>query len=102
MQFEIIGISRAHFQARARLDVYVELPPACAEEGMCGKLKASMYATLDAAQNFTDDVAESLKELWFVRGRASPCYFYHLSEELSIVIHGDVLPFWVGTMHYYG
>ena len=51
MKMDFIDISRAFFQADAIRDVYVDLPAADSEVGMCGKLKKSMYGTRDAAQN---------------------------------------------------
>ena len=46
-----IDVRRAYFHARARRDVFVELPEEDAEPGMCGKLLKSLYGTRDAAQN---------------------------------------------------
>ena len=48
-------INRAFFHARAKRDVYVQLPPEDIEPGdenKCGKLQYSMYGTRDAAQNW--------------------------------------------------
>ena len=51
MKLDLIDISRAYFQADAIREVHVELPSEDWEEGMCGKLKKSMYGNRDAAQN---------------------------------------------------
>ena len=42
MKIDFIDISRAFFQADAIREVYVELPPEDAGQGMCAKLKKSM------------------------------------------------------------
>ena len=38
-----IDVRRAYFHAKARRDVYIELPAEDAEPGMCGKLLKSLY-----------------------------------------------------------
>ena len=58
-------ISRAFFHARAKRDVYVQLAPEDAllgEEGMCGKLRFSMYGIGDAAQNWYEEYSWGNKE----------------------------------------
>ena len=43
MKLEFIDIRRAYYQAKARREIYVQLPPEDYERGMCGKLNKSMY-----------------------------------------------------------
>jgi hypothetical protein len=43
MVMDFIDVRPAYFHARARRDVYVELPEEDAEPGMCGKLVKSLY-----------------------------------------------------------
>lgn len=38
MKLDFIDVKRAYFHAKARREIYVELPDEDAEEGMCGKL----------------------------------------------------------------
>ena len=48
-------IIRCFFHARAKLEVFVQLPKEDmnpGEENMCGKFEYSMYGTTDAAQNW--------------------------------------------------
>ena len=48
-------VGRAFFHAKAEGEVYVQLAPEDimpGEEGMCVKLRYSMYGTRDAAQNW--------------------------------------------------
>ena len=55
-----IKVSRAYFYAPARRPVYVALPQEDFEEGMCGRLNASMYGTRDAAANWEAKYADHL------------------------------------------
>ena len=51
----VIDVRRAYFYAPARRRVFVELPPGDWQEGdenVRGLLKASLYGTRDAAQNW--------------------------------------------------
>ena len=57
MKVDFIDVRRAYSHAKARRDVYVQLPPEDQEEGMCGKLMKSMYGTRDAAQNWEQEYA---------------------------------------------
>ena len=52
VKLDFIDVRRAYFHAKAKREVFVELPPEDAEEGMCGRLLKSMYGTRDAAQNW--------------------------------------------------
>ena len=56
---------------------------------MCGKLEKSMYGTRDASQNWEEEYSETLKEIGFSRGKASPCVFYHKDKAIRLVVHGD-------------
>ena len=51
-------ISRAFFHARAKREVFVQIPAEdkqVGEENMCGRLEYSMYGTRDAAQNWYEE-----------------------------------------------
>ena len=81
----INDISRAFFHARAKREVFVQLPKEDMNEGeekMCGRLKYSMYGTRDAAQNWYQEYSGQLIKIGFEQGKASPCTFYH--RELGI------------------
>ena len=70
-------VSRAYFSAPARRQVLVELPQEDTHEGedMVGELNFSMYGTRDAAQNWGEECASAMENIWFKRGNASPCTF---------------------------
>ena len=50
MKLEFIDIRRAYYQAQARRDLYIQLPPEDRTPGMCGKLNKALQGTIDAAQ----------------------------------------------------
>ena len=89
MKLDFIHVRRAYFHAKARRDVYVELPPEDSMPGMCGKLVKAMYGTRDAAQNWEADYTELMMNIGFQQGRASPCVFWHPEKGIRAVIHGD-------------
>ena len=94
----INDISRAFSHAKAKRDVYVDLPVEDIElgdEGRCAKLEYSMYGTRDAAINWHDEYSSQLVDVGFVQGKASPCTFYHPTRRVRIVVHGDDYV-WVG------
>ena len=87
-----IDVKRAYFYAKATRSVYIEIPiedwqPG--DEGKVGKLELSLYGTRDAAQNWATEYTNTLKELGFKTGAASPCNFKHSSRELYVTVHGD-------------
>ena len=56
----IADVSRAHFYAHVVRDVYVRLPdedPKAKQPGVCGKLRKTMYRSLDAAQRWREHYA---------------------------------------------
>ena len=78
-------VGRAHFNADAVRNVYVRLPEEDSESkepGMCGKLRKTMYGTLDAAQRWREHYAQVFEDGGFSRGLASPCHCADLA-------HGD-------------
>ncbi len=89
MKLDFIDVRRAYFHAKARRDVYIELPDEEKEEGKCGKLMKSMYGTRDAAQNWEFEYTEFMNHMGFSRGMSSPCVFHHGQKNIRVVIHGD-------------
>ena len=70
--------------------MFVELPEEDkGSEDEIGELNYSMYGTRDAAQNWAEDCAQTMKDMGFQRGEASPCTYYHRGKELRTYIHGD-------------
>ena len=54
----INDISRVFLHAKAKREVFVQIPPEDlehGEEGICGRLNYSMYGTRDAAQNWFEE-----------------------------------------------
>ena len=85
-------ISRAFLHAKAERDVYVQLAPEDTlpgEEGLCGKLRFSMYGTRDAAQNWYKEYSGQLVAIGFTQGVAFPCVFYHKQRGIRTYVHGD-------------
>ena len=83
-------VSRAHFYADAVRDVYVRLPedPKAKQPGVCGKLRKTMYGSLDAAQRWGEHCAQVVETEGFSRGVASPCHFFNKDLETNILVHG--------------
>ena len=88
-----IDVRRAYFYAPARRPVYVTLPDEDAEEGMCGRLNRSMYGTRDAAVNWEDKYSSHLESMGFIKGKSSPCTFFHPHKGVRCVVHGDNFTF---------
>ena len=92
----IADVSRAHFFADAVRDVYVRLPdedPKAKQPGVSGKLRKTMYGSLDAAQRWREHYAQVWETGGFSRGAASPCHFFHKDLETYILVHGDCTEF---------
>ena len=69
--------------------MYVKLPSDDASEGMCGRLNYSMYGTRTAAYNWQAHFSGIFKRAGIIRGRASPCAFYHPKLKVFANVHGD-------------
>ena len=48
-----------------------------------------MCGTRDAAQNWGEECANTLNEMGFTQGKASPCVFQHEERKIRTYIHGD-------------
>ncbi len=82
-------IRRAFFYAKTNRDVYVDLPPEDAREGMCAKLVLSLYGTRDAPQTWQKCYTKSMRQLGFKTTATSPCIFYHQVRDIITAVHGD-------------
>ena len=79
----LADVSRAHFNADAVRNVHVRLPEedsVSKEPGICGKLRKTMYGTLDAAQRWREHHAQVFEGGGFSRGPASPCHCADLAQ----------------------
>ena len=85
-------VSRAYFYAKASRPVYVELPEEDKDDNdgaVCGRLNVSMYGTRDAARNWAEEYAQTLRSAGFKRGVTNPCLFWNPTTDVSIMVHGD-------------
>ena len=48
-----------------------------------------MYGTRPAAQNWQNEVIDTVTSIGFEVGKASPCVFYHKERDIMTYIHGD-------------
>ena len=90
----INDVARAFFEAEATRRVCVELPGEDKTESdrhrdVVGKLNMSLYGTRDAARNWQDEVARSMKRWGFIRGVYNPCLFHHPVWGITTLVHGD-------------
>ena len=80
---------------RRKRKLYVELPPEDWEAGddnMCGRLNYSLYGTRDAAQNWEEELGQTLEEAGLTRGKASPCLYRSTCSPTSAAVWGDDVP----------
>ena len=70
--------------------MYIDLPPELAQAGMCAKLHKSLYGTRDVALNWSQAYSEVLEGMGLVKGRSSPCSYYHKFKlwKIRTVVHG--------------
>ena len=88
----VLDVRKAHLEAMASREVYVELPEedwSEDEPDSCGLLLRSMYGTRDAAANWARCVEEKMGSLGFEVGKFSPCLFQHAGRHLRALCHGD-------------
>ena len=88
----IVDVRRAYFYAGAKRRVFVELPVEDwqpGDEDKCGLLRASLYGTRDAAQNWGEELGATMSQLGFRKGKASPCLYYAARRRLCAAVHGD-------------
>ena len=87
------GVSRAHFYSDAVRDVCVRLPdedPKAKQPGMCGKLRKTMYGSLDAGPTLGRTLCSG-----FGGGRIFPRRGFSVpllpkSVQTHILVQGDV------------
>ena len=85
-------VKRAYFYAPATRPIYIEIPAEDFDENdddYVGVLNLSLYGTRDAAMNWSKTYSDYLVEIGFVKGRASPCNFFHPRRNISVTVHGD-------------
>ncbi|CAK0795212.1 unnamed protein product [Prorocentrum cordatum] len=91
-EIAIFDISRAHFMAPAKRELYIDIPAEDREPGdehMVGRLNRSMYGFRDAISNWMDDRQQLLEADGFEIGVANPALFLHRGLVLRGEVHGD-------------
>ena len=85
-------IKRAYFFAKAKRLIFIEIPAedrVPGDENKIGRLNLSLYGTRDAAMNWQDEFISTLVANGFLKGKASPCNFFHPQRNLCVIVHGD-------------
>ena len=88
----VIDVRRAHFHAKARRRVHIELPKGDGGGPGSGQwvlLRKRLYGTRDAAQNWECELGGFMKEIGLRRGQASTCLHSEEARETSASVHGD-------------
>ena len=66
------------------------LPTEDPEHGStCGLLLKHMYGTQAAADGWQQEYSQTMRDLGFQQGLASPCVFWHPARSLASSVHGD-------------
>ena len=87
-----LDIKKAHLLPLIDRDVYLRLPPeAGLQEGMCAKLKYSLYGLRDAGRLFDDFMESIFRELGFRPGVYSTSVYFHPKTKLRVFKYGDDL-----------
>lgn len=88
-------MSKAHLYAPFREDdhAFVDLPPECAKEGMCGVLNFWLYGMRPASKGSEDECRTRSESLGFKAGAASPYCFFREADGVSCVVHGGDFTF---------
>ena len=92
MQISLIDISRAYFNAKCdpRKPTFVALPTEDPDHrNTCGLLNKHMYGTQAAADGWQQEYSQTLIDMGFIQGVASPCVFRHAAHKLVMSVHGD-------------
>ena len=82
LKVSFVDASRAYFNSPCNENVFVELPSEDFSLGKCGRLLRWMYGTRKAASRWEDFYSSVLFKLGFIKGKASPCTFFHKAGNL--------------------
>ena len=86
----VLDVSRAHFHAPVRREIYTKLCKEDFEEGKCAKLLATMYGCRDAGGNFEEFLRGVMVDKVGMKvGQASPCIFVDPERRCRSFVHGD-------------
>ena len=69
------GPPKAHFHPEAEREIYIDLPPEDAEDGMVGLLKRTIYGTRDAAHSWDKFYNKVSDGTSWKAGLACPCIY---------------------------
>ena len=70
----------AYFYAKASRPIFIEIPEEdweYGDEANIGQLEMSLYGTRDVGSNWSREVAETMRQMGFRRGRAAECNYRH-------------------------
>ena len=56
---------------------------------MVSHLQMSSYGTRDAANNWQEEVARTIKAWGFIQGAYNLCLYYNSKWDIAILVHGD-------------
>ena len=87
-----VDVSRAYFNAVSTRDVFIEIPKedrAEGDENRVGTRRLCLYGTRDAAFNWSETVANQLKDCGYTRGKAFPAVYFNKKSDLAVMVHGD-------------
>ena len=91
----VADVRRAYFHAKARREVFVEIPSEDMEPGdelNCARLLASMYGTRDAARNWGEELQRAFGQMGARVGKASGSVYRIVRPNGNVIrtaIHGD-------------
>ena len=87
----INGVRRAYFYAKAKWDIYIEVPTEDPESGpnVLGKLELCLYGARDAAKSWQDTLSDQLEGCGFRRGAGHPSVLNHAEKGFRTLVHGD-------------
>ena len=84
---DFIDVRKAHLNGAVRRRVVIRLPKDMG--GGFGLLRRAMYGTRDAAAAWNDCIQAAMGELGFTPGATSPCIFWHPTDRVRALVHGD-------------
>ena len=89
LKLALVDVGRAHFQANATEEIYVQLPEERTTRDNCGRLVHNLYGTRCAAQGWEREYSARMEEWGFHAGGSCPVVFRHQSLSILVVVHGD-------------
>ena len=90
MKLPFPDVKKSYVNGLPKRSMYIRLPPEMGMgKGVMGKLKRCIYGTRDAGAIWEATFTQTLLDLGFVQGKASPCTVRHPGWGVVVVVHGD-------------